>query len=373
MRRALVVLCCFALLVGSLPARAAGPAPVRLAPEARERFAVAMTFYRAGDWAQAAHEFGEVSAIAAPIAEYVLLQQADSLARLGDIAASRAVAQQAADAVPESRAAAAVRDLWLTVPATPWADAAARELRALEARGIAMAAPTPTQRIERAERVAAAGLGDQARMEAEAVLAEGPSADLSLKALRVVIDGARRAGRDDLALAATSRALALATGDKRAPWLLESAKIQQKKNRDGALAALDRLVADYPKAPEADDALLLKARIIEAGPDPKAAEAVYLKLAQNYADSEEGIAAQWRLGWLSWLRSDYLEAAERWSHIPSNRAASQNYRDAALYWTARAQAAAGQTESASKHFSMLVSESPRSYYGVLAARRVPRT
>src|SRR5215470_17854055 len=90
MRRALVVLCCFALLVGSLPARAAGPAPVRLAPEARERFAVAMTFYRAGDWAQAAHEFGEVSAIAAPIAEYALLQQADSLARLGDIAASRA-------------------------------------------------------------------------------------------------------------------------------------------------------------------------------------------------------------------------------------------------------------------------------------------
>src|SRR5262245_9787722 len=106
MRRALVVLCCLALLVGSLPARAAGPAPVRLAPEARERFAGAMALYRAGDWAQAAHEFGEVSAIAAPIAEYALLQQADSLARLGDIAASRAVAQQAADAVPESRAVA---------------------------------------------------------------------------------------------------------------------------------------------------------------------------------------------------------------------------------------------------------------------------
>ena len=431
MRRYLVVVCALALLLGSLPARAAGPVPVRLSPEARERFAAAMAFYRAGDWAQAAREFGEASAIAAPIAEYALLQQADSLARLGDIAASRAAALQAADLSPESRAVApalllaadqasrtgddvaaaalwrrflerfpdhaeasrarlrmgqslvaagrpteaatAFRELWLTVPATPWADAAARELRGLEARGVAVAAPTPTQRIERAERVAAAGLGDQARAEAEAVLADGPSPDLALKALRVVMDGARRAGRDDLALAATTRALGLVTGEKRAPWLLESAKIQQKKNRDGSLAALDRLVADYPKAPEADDALLLKARIIEAGPDPKAAEAVYLKLAQNYPDSEEGIAAQWRLGWLSWLRSDHLEAAERWSHIPSNRAASQNYRDAALYWTARAQASAGQTESATKHFSMLVSESPRSYYGVLAARRVPRT
>src|SRR5215468_9213729 len=86
MRRYLVVLCALALLLGSLPARAAGPAPVRLSPEARERFAAAMAFYRAGDWAQAAREFGEASAIAAPIAEYALLQQADSLARLGGLA-----------------------------------------------------------------------------------------------------------------------------------------------------------------------------------------------------------------------------------------------------------------------------------------------
>src|SRR5262249_60913471 len=105
MRRALVVLCCFALLVGSLPARAAGPAPVRLAPEARERFAVAMTFYRAGDWAQAAHEFGEGSAIAAPIAEYALRQQAGNRARLGGIAAPQAAAQHRADRLPDGPAA----------------------------------------------------------------------------------------------------------------------------------------------------------------------------------------------------------------------------------------------------------------------------
>src|SRR5215472_2864331 len=203
MRRYLVVLSALALLLASLPAWAAGPVPVRLSPEARERFAAAMAFYRAGDWAQAAREFGEASAIAAPIAEYALLQQADSLARLGDIAASRAAAQLAADQASRTgddvaaaalwrrflerfpdhaeasrarlrmgqslvaagrttEAATAFRELWLTVPATPWADAAARELRGLEARGIAVAAPTPTQRIERAERVAAAGLGDQA-------------------------------------------------------------------------------------------------------------------------------------------------------------------------------------------------------------------
>src|SRR5215831_1595453 len=387
MRRYLVVLCALALLLDTLPARAAGPVPVRLSPEARERFAAAMAFYRAGDWAQAAREFGEASAIGAPIVEYALLQQADSLARLGDIAASRAAAQQAADLSPESRAVAPALLLAADQASRTGDDVAAAALWRRFLERFPDHAEASRARLRMGQSLVAAGRPAEAATafrelwltvpatpwaEAEAVLADGPPPDLALKALRVVMDGARRAGRDDLALAATTRALGLVTGEKRAPWLLESAKIQQKKNRDGALAALDRLVADYPKAPEADDALLLKARIIEAGPDPKAAEAVYLKLAQGYPESEEGIAAQWRLGWLSWLRSDHLEAAERWSHIPSNRAASQNYRDAALYWTARAQAAAGQTESASKHFTMLVTESPRSYYGVLAARRVPR-
>src|SRR4030095_17265219 len=72
------------------------------------------------------------------------------------------------------------------------------------------------------------------------------------------------------------------------------------------------------------------------------------------------------------LRSADREAAGRGAPITPTRVPSQNYRDAALYWTARAHTAAGQAESASKYFAQLISESPRSYYGVLALRRVPR-
>src|SRR6266481_2324957 len=350
MRSAFAAVGCMLLLLSSVSARAAGPAPARLSPEVRDRFAAALSAYRAQDWAQAARELAEISRTAAPIAEYALLHQAESLARLGDVAGARAAAQQAVDTAPDSRAAppalllaaeqasragddagaaglwrrfldrfpdhlqaprarlrmgqslaasgrageaaATYRDLWLTTPGTPQADAAAREIRALEARGIPIAPLTQTLRIERAERLAAAGV--------------------------------------------------------------------------------DRLVADYPKAPEADDALLLKARILEAGPDPKSAEPVYLKLAQNYPDTDEGLRGAWKIGWFSWLRADYVEAAERWSRILTLRTASQNYRDAALYWTARAQSAAGQADSAAKHFAQIISESPRSYYGVLASRRAPR-
>jgi len=42
------------LLLSSVSARAAGPAPARLSPEVRDRFAAALSAYRAQDWAQAA-------------------------------------------------------------------------------------------------------------------------------------------------------------------------------------------------------------------------------------------------------------------------------------------------------------------------------
>ncbi|HEV2055307.1 MAG TPA: lytic transglycosylase domain-containing protein [Methylomirabilota bacterium] len=430
MRRALAAVGCLALLVLTVPVRAAGPAVPRLSPEARERFAAALGAYRAQDWAQAARELGDVSRIASPIAEYALLHQAESLARLGDASAARAAALQAADAAPDSRAAApalllaaeqasrigddagaaglwrrfldrfpddaqaprarlrmgqslaaagrageaavAFRDLWLSAPATPQADAAARELRALEARGLPVAPLTPVQRVERAERLAAAGVGDQARTEAEAVLAGARPVDLTLRALRVVVDGARRSGRDDVALAAVNRGLGLSPADKRAPWLLESAKIQQRKNRDGAIAAVDRLAADSPKAPEVPEALLLKARLLESGPDPKSAEPAYLRLAHGYPESEEGLRAAWRLGWLSWLRAEYAEAAERWGRIQGVRTASPGYRDASMYWIGRTHEQRGDAEGAARQFANVVAEAPRSYYGVLAARRAPR-
>ena len=430
MRRALAAVGCLALLALTVPVRAAGPAVPRLSPEARERLVGALGAYRAQDWAQAARELGEVSRIASPIAEYALLHQAESLARLGDASAARAAAQQAVDAAPDSRAAppalllaaeqasrigddagaaglwrrfldrfpdhaqaprarlrmgqslaaagrageAAVvfRELWLSVPATPQADSAARELRALEARGLPVTPLAAAQRVERAERLAAAGVGDQARTEAEAVLAGAPPVDLTLRALRVVVDGARRSGRDDAALAAVNRGLGLSPADKRAPWLLESAKIQQRKNRDGAIAAVDRLAADSPKAPEVPEALLLKARLLESGPDPKSAEPAYLRLAHGYPESEEGLRAAWRLGWLSWLRAEYAEAAERWGRIPGVRTASQGYRDASMYWIGRTYEQRGDAEGAARQFANVVAEAPRSYYGVLAARRAPR-
>jgi peptidoglycan lytic transglycosylase len=430
MRRLIAGAVCVLSLALLAQAHAAVPAPVRLAPETRDRFAAAMQSYRGGDWATAARELGEVARAAAPIAEYALLYQAESLSRLGDATGARAAAQQAADQAPDSRAApaavalaaeqssragdeagaallwrrfldrfpdhldvtrarlawaqalanagrgaeaaAAYRELWLLIPAAPQGEQAGRELRALAVRGVPVAPPTPLQRLERAERLVAAGVAEPARAEAEALLASPLALDHSLRALRVAVEASRRLNRDDAALAGVNRALVLAPADKRSPWLLESAKIQQKKNRDGAVLLLDRLLAEQPKSAEAPEAMLLKARILEAGPVPRAAEPVYLKLAQTFPESDEGLAAIWRLGWLSWLRADYAEAVDRWNRIPTVRTASQAYRDASTYWIGRALTERGELDGAARQFAQLVSEAPRSYYGVLASRRAPR-
>src|ERR1700730_14773906 len=108
MRRACTAVTCvlFVSLFSSV-STAAGPAPVRLAPEARDRFTAALQSYRAGDWAPAARELADIARSAAPIGDYALLYQAESLARLGDAAGARLVAQQIPDQWPDSRAVSA--------------------------------------------------------------------------------------------------------------------------------------------------------------------------------------------------------------------------------------------------------------------------
>src|SRR5216684_3887962 len=154
MRRACTAVGCV-LLVALLASAstAAGPAPIRLAPETRDRFAAALQSYRAGDWATATRELADIARSAAPIGDYALLYQAESLARLGDAARAGdeagaaalwrrvldrfpdlpdlprvrlAWAQALASAGRLGEAAAAYRELWLLLPGSPQGDAAAR-------------------------------------------------------------------------------------------------------------------------------------------------------------------------------------------------------------------------------------------------------
>jgi soluble lytic murein transglycosylase len=437
MHRALVL----ALLAAALSPSAAVPSvdspasrsgavspPLRLSPEARDRFVAALAAFRSGDWSTAAREFKDRRWMATPLGEYALLFQAQSEIRLGDASAARAAALRAVPAATDGRlapsalfeaatlisdagdeatavtlfrrfldrnpdhresararlllgqallgvgrtseAARVFSELWTLAPATLEAETAAEQLRVLVDRGLATTSP-PRERVERAERLLAAGLAESAKSEAEALLGGELPSELRGRALKIALEVARRAGRHDAALATVKRALSTLPAERRASWLLDLARLQQRKSREPALGTLERLLREHPKSPEAGEGLLLKARLLEGGGKLTEASAVYRELAARHPDEEEAGAAIWRLGWLAWFAGNPAEAAGYWARVATMRG-GQTYRDAAAYWLARADELRGEGELAARRFADVQAEAPRSYYGVLAAHRSGR-
>jgi soluble lytic murein transglycosylase len=420
MRRLTAVACLMSVVL-------VGAAPAGLSPDLRERFAAGLAAHKAGDWATAGREFADPVWAGTPLEDYALLFQAESQLGLGDVVAARALATQAADRTPESgltpsalmRAASVRREagdaagavttlqrvvtrladapdaararyalgeallasgdqkeaasvfqaLWLQAPAA-FGDAAERQLKALADAGVTPPPPSAAERAARADRLLGSGLIERARLEAEALVAEKPDADPLERALRVLMNASRRLGRDDAALAAANDGLAAAAPERRASWLLELGRLRLRRDREGALTTLDRLVRDYPKSSAAPDALLLKAELLEGAARPAEAEKTYVKLAADYPDEDEAASALWRLGWIAWFRGNPVEATARWTRLQVARG-GQSRREAATYWVGRAWERRGDRDQATRQFAQLVKDSPRTYYGLLAAKRAP--
>src|SRR5256712_6042982 len=100
------------------------------------------------------------------------------------------------------------------------------------------------------------------------------------------------------------------------------------------------------------------------------AATAYRAVVARYAPREVGAKARWRLGWLAWLAGDARGAAEEWTRL-TGRGVDSAYRIVALYWAGRARAAQGDGEVAERLLTQVLAEVPRSYYGVLAATRLP--
>jgi peptidoglycan lytic transglycosylase len=410
------------------PATSSSAAVATLSDEGCTRFLSALAMFRAEDWNAAAREFGDGGWAATPLVEYARLYEAESKLKLGDGTAARPVLLRAAEVMDEGRlapsalleaatllqsagddataiillrrfldrrndhpsaararlqlgqallaqgraaeAGRAFNELRILSPTAPETAVASEQLRLLAERGLGGPAPSPRERVERTERLLAAGLGDASRSEAQELLNEGLAPDLRGRALKILVDVARRAGRYDAALGLVQRALNTLPGDHRAPWLLELARLQQRRSVEQTLATFDRLVREYPKSSDAAEALLLKARLLEDERRPGEAKAAYEKLAAEYADDEQGSTALWRLGWLAWFRAAPAEAARTWTRLLASR--GRSYQEAARYWIARADEQRGEAESATARFAELVGEAPRSYYGILSAQRSGR-
>ncbi|HEU4369790.1 MAG TPA: transglycosylase SLT domain-containing protein [Methylomirabilota bacterium] len=415
------------LLLPGLAAAAEPPRPARvLAPETERAWAEAIAAYQQGDPAPVVAEVGD-AALRSPIGDHLRLIVADALARRGDFVGARAMAAgvaerhpgsrlaprgllmaatlaaragddkvaQAAlarllDAYPEARevpvalyllgqtaeargrrddAAHAYRELLVQAPTTGWADGATDRLAVLAATGTPMPPLTLDQRLDRAERLLRGGVPKTAADEAQRIAGEARDPSIVVRALRVVADGARRLGRYEAAASALALAIPRAPAERQAGLRLEEARLLIRAGRrERALEILGRIASTGSEA-DAAEALWLRARTLEDAQRPVEATAAYRALATRYPKREVAGDALWRLGWSAYLRGDAREAAGHWSRlaqVSGNRA----YRLAALYWHARATEDTRDRTAAAPLYAKVLTEAPRSYYGILALARV---
>ncbi len=260
------------------------------------------------------------------------------------------------------------RDLTLVAPASDYADGAMDRLEVLRAAGVTLGEPSPEDRLRRADRLLRGGLVDQARAEADAVLAGATERDLVLRALAVVAAALGRARRHEAAAGVMERALAVAPDEGKPALGLERARLLYRAGKnEQALLALDR-IGDF-REPETAEATYLKGVLQEEGKLFAAAALAYEEVATRYPRHDVAARSLWRLGWLAYLEGDHSRAAAQWARLAALPAGGR-FRLAATYWRGRVQEALGAGAEAARLFERVQAEAPRGYYGILATRRL---
>jgi soluble lytic murein transglycosylase len=417
------------LAAAALGAPGTGAAEVARPPAETVRvWAAAVVALQQGDPEPVARELATDAALAAPIGDHLRLLLADALARRGDLDAARAYALGVAERHPASRvapralvraatlasaagdeaaaqaaltrllaaypdapevaqalylvgesaeargqapaAALAYRQLILLTPSSGWADGAMDRLGVLAAAGTPMAPLSPVERVERAERLLRGGVPKAAADEAERLAAETREPGLLVRAWRIAAEGAARLGRYETAARALEIAGRHASGETRTRLLLDQARWLARAGQRGRAIALYAQIARAGESAGADvaEARFEQARLLDESDRRREAVSLYRALVTEHPAREVAAAALWRLGWLAWLDGDARAAANefaRLAHAPGGR----GYRPAALYWRARGVEQVQGRAAAAPLYGHLLGEAPRSYYGMLAARR----
>jgi soluble lytic murein transglycosylase len=417
------------VVLWAIPVSAAtDPPPVEsVAPEKERAWARAVEAFQHGDPGPLIQELSGETGKQGIIGDYTRWLLADALARRSDFAAARAAAQGIAERYPDSRlapaslvlaatlaaragddageqaqlkrlleaypdsaevpeaiyllgmngeargqseaASHAYRELQILVPASGWAAGASDRLTALAAAGLQVPPLSIGQRIDRAERLLRGGVPKAASDEAERIVDETRDTSLALRALKVIAEASQRLGRLDIATRTLDLAIDRAPADRKPGLRLEQARLLLRDNqKDRALGVLASVETAGAEA-EAAEAAWLKARTLDEPGRESAAVAAYRNVVSRFANREVAGAALWRLGWLEYLKGDARAAERTWTRlleIPGGR----GYRLGALYWTARANERHALRTKAEAAYARILRESPRSYYGMLATRRM---
>jgi soluble lytic murein transglycosylase len=139
-----------------------------------------------------------------------------------------------------------------------------------------------------------------------------------------------------------------------------------------ALSLTRALVADFPDSSWAGDALNnLGTHYIVTNQDDQAAQ-TFKELFDKFSAGPHAERAAWKYGWWAYTTRNYAETARVFERAAATFPRS-DYRPPWLYWSARAREKLGQRDVAEARMRLIHADYLNSYYGRLAARRLPVT
>jgi soluble lytic murein transglycosylase len=408
------------------PTALVGPAPA-LEPETERVWAQAVDAYQRGEVEPLVAALGSDVALASPIADYARYLIAEALARTGGLTEARAAALAVADKhrdsplaptalilaatlasqageeaeaqdalkrlvgsypdaaeIPQAlyllgmsgeargqteAAARTYRELRVLAPASGWAEGAEDRLALLASTGMRLPELSMSERLDRAERLLRSGVAKTASDEAERIARDSSDPGVMVRALRVVADAAARLRRYDVAARALEAAATRAPAERRAALQLDQGRMLLRAGQKPRALALFSAVEGHSSEAEAAEAGYLKGRALEEMDQIPKAIIAYRAVATRHPAREVAGASLWRAGWLSYVRGDIRGAELSWLRLielPGGR----TYRPPALYWAGRAAEHNRGRDAGTTFYRRTVGEFPRSYYGVLATRRL---
>jgi soluble lytic murein transglycosylase len=327
-----------------------------------------------------------------PLARKNLQQQGDLLFGRGDYRGAEAVYQKfvekyasGSDALQASYrsalcreqrgdlagAAAMLRTIWLNSPAAPQAARAEEDLQRLARAGVVTPPFTPQELLKRGGILYDQRRYDQALKTLRSIDTRGEKKELTDRIDLKIGQSLLKAKR--YKQAEQSLTELLAREPKReigaeASYLLARA-LEKRGLSDEAFSAFNRVAERYPDSGEADNALLEAAFVRKFQRKPVEAASVLSRMLEIYPTSRLKERATWELGWSSYLAGNFRVAAEQFAKL----AASDDYRERALYWHGHALTAGGDPAGARESHATLAREFPYGFYTLqLPKESLPR-
>lgn len=273
---------------------------------------------------------------------------------------------QVAATANKNAGAGEFRRLLLEHPSHPLADAAAQELQRLS--GATSIRWTDNERIERATRLTAAHLWDQAVAEL-ALVSPSPPTDVARRRdywLGTTLFSMRRRY-------AEAGALLLGVyphmGERAADAMFHGARALSRADRDDeAITWYRKVVEAYPRTEEAYEASYL-AGWLELNRGRYAEAIVGLKASlARYPNSRWAPSALWFLGLAHYLLGQWSEAERAFIQLGQRDKSLEGGKG--IYWLARTRQRAGQNELALSDYRRIVGRWPFSWYALLARSRL---